>query len=204
MALYLSLIFVFLACAATPKSLDQVSITPTPLPDSKKYKVLSDTVVFEDNNVFISVRHLSPALLNRYYQERNLPNPFINFPQGKEFTIFAVKFINNSKDRITYNPMMSAMFEGNEKPIRPIDVTDFYFMLSSEPDGEMRMQIIKKTAYDIQFILKTGEEKNALLIFPAIDLSTKAVILIMRDIYFGYKWVNLPFAFDVTANIPPK
>lgn len=184
--------------------MDQVSIMPTPLPDSGKYKVRSDTVVFEDNNVFISVRHLSSALVNRYYQERNLPNPFVNFPNGKEFTIFAVRFINNSKDRITYNPMMSAMFEGNEKPIRPIDVTDFYFMLSSEPEGEMRMQVIKKTAYDIQFILKTGEEKNGLLIFPAIDLSTKAATIILRDIYFGYKWVNLPFAFNVTANIPPK
>ena len=129
--------------------------------------------------------------------ERNLINPFADFPGDKKFTIFAIRFLNNSKDKITYNPMMSAMFEGNEKPIRPIDVTDFYMLLSEDPNVEARMKMIKKTAYDVQFVLQSKEQKEAILIFPAIDLSTKNVTLILKDMYFGFKWANLPFAFDV-------
>lgn len=136
-------------------------------------------------------------MLNGYYLERNLANPFINFPKDKKFTVFAVKFINNSKDRITFNPTMSGIFEEDEKPLRPLDITEFYFLLVNDPNGEARMQIIKRTAYDIQFILKSGERKDALLVFPAIDLSKKVVNLILKDVYLGHKWTDIPFTFDV-------
>ncbi|MEK6657768.1 MAG: hypothetical protein AABY58_10055 [Nitrospirota bacterium] len=194
--LYLSLILIFSSCA-TPKSIDSLLILPTPI-QNPKYTVSGNTIIYEDKNISIVVKHLNPLMLNNYYQERNLINPFADFPADKKFTIFAVRFLNNSKDKITYNPMMSAIFEGNEKPIRPIDVTDFYMLLSEDPNVEARMKMIKKTAYDVQFVLQNGEKKDALLIFPAIDLSTKVVILMLKDVYFGFKWANIPFAFDVT------
>ena len=194
--LSLSLILIFSSCA-TPKSIDSLLILPTPI-QNPKYTISGNTIIYEDKNISIVVKHLNPQMLNNYYMERNFTNPFADFPADKKFTIFAVRFLNNSKDKITYNPMMSAIFEGNEKPVRPIDVTDFYLLLSEDQNIEARMRIIKKTAYDVQFVLQNGEKKDALLIFPAIDLSTKVVTLILKDVYFGFKWTNIPFAFDVT------
>ena len=194
--LSLSLILIFSSCA-TPKSIDSLLILPTPI-QNPKYTISGNTIIYEDKNISIVVKHLNPQMLNNYYMERNFKNPFADFPADKKFTIFAVRFLNNSKDKITYNPMMSAIFEGNEKPVRPIDVTDFYLLLSEDQNIEARMRIIKKTAYDVQFVLQSGEKKDALLIFPAIDLSTKVVTLMLKDVYFGFKWTNIPFAFDVT------
>jgi len=194
--LSLSLILIFSSCA-TPKSIDSLLILPTPI-QNPKYTISGNTIIYEDKNISIVVKHLNPQMLNNYYMERNFTNPFADFPADKKFTIFAVRFLNNSKDKITYNPMMSAIFEGNEKPVRPIDVTDFYLLLSEDQNIEARMRIIKKTAYDVQFVLQSGEKKDALLIFPAIDLSTKVATLMLKDVYFGFKWTNIPFAFDVT------
>ncbi len=194
--LSLSLILIFSSCA-TPKSIDSLLILPTPI-QNPKYTISGNTIIYEDKNISIVVKHLNPQMLNNYYMERNFKNPFADFPADKKFTIFAVRFLNNSKDKITYNPMMSAIFEGNEKPVRPIDVTDFYLLLSEDQNIEARMRIIKKTAYDVQFVLQSGEKKDALLIFPAIDLSTKVATLMLKDVYFGFKWTNIPFAFDVT------
>ena len=194
--LSLSLILIFSSCA-TPKSIDSLLILPTPI-QNPKYTISGNTIIYEDKNISIVVKHLNPQMLNNYYMERNFTNPFADFPADKKFTIFAVRFLNNSKDKITYNPMMSAIFEGNEKPVRPIDVTDFYLLLSEDQNIEARMRIIKKTAYDVQFVLQSGEKKDALLIFPAIDLSTKVATLMLKDVYFGFKWTNIPFAFDGT------
>jgi hypothetical protein len=194
--LSLSLILIFSSCA-TPKSIDSLLILPTPIQNTK-YTISGNTIIYEDKNISIVVKHLNPQMLNNYYTERNFINPFADFPGDKKFTIFAVRFLNNSKDKITYNPMMSAIFEGNEKPVRPIDVTDFYLLLSEDQNIEARMRMIKKTAYDVQFVLQSGEKKDALLIFPAIDLSTKVVTLMLKDVYFGFKWTNIPFVFDVT------
>ena len=194
--LSLSLILIFSSCA-TPKSIDSLLILPTPI-QNPKYTISGNTIIYEDKNISIVVKHLNPQMLNNYYMERNFKNPFADFPADKKFTIFAVRFLNNSKDKITYNPMMSAIFEGNEKPVRPIDVTDFYLLLSEDQNIEARMRIIKKTAYDVQFVLQSGEKKDALLIFPAIDLSTKVATLMLKDVYFGFKWTNIPFVFDVT------
>lgn len=194
--LYLLLILIFSSCAATPK-FESLLILPAPI-QNQKYTISGNTIIYEDKNISIVVKHLNPLMLNNYYMERNLINPFADFPADKKFTVFAVRFLNNSKDKITYNPMMSAIYEGNEKPIRPIDVTDFYLLLSEDQNIEARMRMIKKTAYDVQFVLQSGEKKDALLIFPAIDPSTKVVTLMLKDVYFGFKWTNIPFAFDVT------
>lgn len=189
------LIFFLSACASAPKS-GYLLFHPVP-PIHEGYSLSQGALRHTAEGFVVTVRPLDWRMVEEKYRLDGLPVPF---GEGEKilsyFSTFQVGLENLSTEALTFNPMLASAISGSNEFRTPIELSDLYMSALGEEGIEGRARSFTETCFDGTVTIGAGEKVERYLVFPSPDLKTKALTVVLNDLFLGSESRTLTFLFE--------
>jgi hypothetical protein len=184
----------FAGCAST-KGNPFLTPLPTTVPG---YTVTEQTIVFNSNDIKISISPLNSSKTKTLLTDNYANNPLIEILTQPGYLVFLLDIENSSKAKVMYNPSLTTLFDNNMGLHKPLDYTDLYALLEHLPNPDIIINNMKDIIYDLTTTLRPGQRGARLLMFSGIDKEASEVAITMKEVYIGTSTIAVSFGFKIT------
>ena len=134
--------------------------------------------------------------IDLFFLKHDLNNPFLKVPELRNtFTLFHLTLSNGSEKVIRFNPRRASIYIGGNYFRGSLDYTEVLIICKKFTD-ETDATTFKKSMYDIDLEVESGNSIEGLLIFPSIPKGTKKIIVLLENIFMGGTYFTIPYEFE--------
>jgi len=120
----------------------------------------------------------------------------------KGYVVLRLAIENRSDEKMTFNPVHTALTTDAFDYKKPLEYTDFYELSSGKNDRAREREAgeMKGRFYDLTLTINAGEKTSRLLIFPPLSGNSEKADLLIKDLYVGTGTRELYFPFLLEAD----
>jgi len=178
---------VFLAACTSSPALPKARLL-RPGPQTLPLNTVSgELVIAELDRATATVRALSWAALQRYYEaKRDLVNPFADLPaEAPRPTAFLLHLGNDSPDPLSFDPTTARLADQEGRRLATLDYPALHAFLAETERGTERLQAVQRTVLTATVVVPPGGQRQGLLLFPELPAGARAVLVDLGSLYRG-------------------
>jgi len=153
------------------------------------------TVVYDMLGSSVKIRYLDDTDIDLFFLKHDLSNPFLSAQDMRDAcNIFLVTFVNNSDEKIKFNPTSCAIYVNGSYFRGAMDYAEVvvgFRRLAPESD----VSSFKKSMFSAALDIEPGTNVEGLILFPSMPRGTKNIVVMVKGIVFSGSSYSIPFEF---------